>query len=123
MSNLRNEHYAKCALCELGNVRTEHYANSAFMRIEANRAISHSVVFTVVTHQSPSLQEHDRAPGRVIFLSGASGRPLGRYLEIPNSRETYMSVVRHVTANGSSYILFGSGGETVSGEQIGLVKK
>ena len=33
-----------------------------------------------------------------------------------------MSVVRHVTANGSSYILLGSGGETVSGELMGRVK-
>ena len=40
LSNLRSEHYAKCALCELDIARTKHYANSAFMRIEANRAIS-----------------------------------------------------------------------------------
>ncbi|KAL8586178.1 hypothetical protein ACOMHN_057740 [Nucella lapillus] len=73
----------------------------------------------VVTHggdPDKAAEDHDRKAGRVIFLSGKSGRPLGRYLSFPNNRETYMSPVRYQTANGSAYILLGSGGETMSGD-------
>ncbi|KAK7112143.1 uncharacterized protein [Littorina saxatilis] len=73
----------------------------------------------LVTHggnQSREPEDHDRASGRVVFLSGATGKPIGRHLELPNNKETYMSPVRHTTANGSTYFLFGSGGETVPGD-------
>ena len=35
---------------------------------------------------------------------------------MPDSKETYMSPIHHVTANGSNYILLGSGGETIPGK-------
>ncbi|KAK7469683.1 hypothetical protein BaRGS_00036312 [Batillaria attramentaria] len=73
----------------------------------------------VVTHggdPARNPEDHNREAGRVILLSGATGKPLGRYLEIPDSKETYMSPVIHKTANGSSCFLFGSGGETVPGD-------
>ncbi|XP_064624748.1 uncharacterized protein LOC135486131 isoform X2 [Lineus longissimus] len=59
-------------------------------------------------------QVHDRNPGRLILLSGATGEPIGRYLDMPNRKETYMSPVLHVNAD-TGYVLFGSGGETVEG--------
>ncbi|XP_076446122.1 protein FAM234B-like [Babylonia areolata] len=61
-------------------------------------------------------EDHNRESGRVIFLSGRSGQPMGRYLALPENRETYMSPVRYQTANGSEYILLGSGGETIPGD-------
>ena len=61
-------------------------------------------------------KEHDRTPGRLMMLSSKTGKLIGtRYLEIPNGRETYMSPIVYRTKDGSHYILFGSGGETVSG--------
>ncbi|KAL3856649.1 hypothetical protein ACJMK2_011377 [Sinanodonta woodiana] len=62
---------------------------------------------------------HNRTAGRLIVFSGATGRQLGvRYLEIPHSKESYMSPVIYKSKTGSSYILFGSGGETVPGMNL-----
>ena len=62
------------------------------------------------------IKKHDRTPGRFMMLSSKTGKLIGtRYLEIPNGREIYMSPIVYRTKDGSHYILFGSGGETVSG--------
>ena len=61
------------------------------------------------------LQEHDRFAGRLILLDGATGKSIGRYLAMPGGLETYMSPVLHTLDDGSAYILFGHGGETVPG--------
>ncbi|KAK3607560.1 hypothetical protein CHS0354_011095 [Potamilus streckersoni] len=64
---------------------------------------------------------HNRTAGRLIVFSGATGRRLGqRYLEIPHSKESYMSPVIYKSRTGSSFILFGSGGETVPGDLLGI---
>ena len=61
-------------------------------------------------------QDHNRESGRLVVVSGSTGQQVGRtYLEMPNSRETYMSPLLYQPPRGSSIILFGSGGETVSG--------
>lgn len=62
-------------------------------------------------------EEHNRYSGRLVLLSGATGKPLGTsYLEMPDKHETYMSVVLYTPRDGSqAYALFGSGGETVPG--------
>ncbi|XP_045211867.2 uncharacterized protein LOC123563244 [Mercenaria mercenaria] len=69
--------------------------------------------------------EHDRAPGRLVVLSGATGKAVSkRYLEMPNSKETYMSPVMFTPLEGgATYILFGSGGETVAGDLMGISLK
>eukprot|EP00058_Branchiostoma_floridae_P021691 XP_002607181.1 hypothetical protein BRAFLDRAFT_68024 [Branchiostoma floridae] len=59
--------------------------------------------------------EHNRTAGRLVLLSGATGRSLGSWVNMPDGHETYMSVVLHQTRDGSLYALFGSGGETVTG--------
>ncbi|XP_033726834.1 uncharacterized protein LOC117316365 [Pecten maximus] len=62
-------------------------------------------------------EDHDRAAGRLLILSGATGQTIGhRYLEMPDSKETYFSPVMYTCEDGSQYILFGSGGETVPGD-------
>lgn len=65
-------------------------------------------------------QDHDRASGRLVVLSGATGQPMGsHYLEMPNNKETYMSPVMFTpTVGGATYILFGSGGETIAGTEM-----
>ena len=69
------------------------------------------------------LQQHDRYPGRLILLDGATGQSLGRYMEMPDSREMYMSPVLHTRGDGAQYILFGHGGETISGLWINAESK
>lgn len=65
--------------------------------------------------------DHDRESGRLVVVCGKRGQVLGeRYLEMPNSRETYMTPVLYQPPFGSSIILFGSGGETVSGDLMGI---
>ncbi|XP_060559392.1 uncharacterized protein LOC132719615 [Ruditapes philippinarum] len=66
--------------------------------------------------------DHKRAPGRLVVLSGATGKPISkRYLEMPNSKETYMSPVMFTPVEGgATYILIGSGGETVPGDLMGI---
>lgn len=49
------------------------------------------------------------------MIDGATGQPIGRHLELPEKKETYMSPVIHQRRDGSQYILYGSGGETVGG--------
>ncbi|KAH3690973.1 uncharacterized protein LOC127863740 isoform X2 [Dreissena polymorpha] len=69
---------------------------------------------------SKTPDEHDRAPGRLLIISGADGKPYGRrYLNMPNRRETYMSPVLYKPFH-QYYILFGSGGETVNGDLLGI---
>jgi len=60
-------------------------------------------------------QEHERFAGRLILLDGATGKSIGRYLAMPGGLETYVSPVLHTLDDGSTYILFGHGGETVPG--------
>lgn len=50
------------------------------------------------------------------MLDGASGKIIGRYMPIPENSETYMMPVLHSLHDGSQYILFGHGGETVRGK-------
>lgn len=64
------------------------------------------------------VQVHERYAGRLILLDGATGKSLGRFLNMPQGRETYMSPVLHTMKDGSQYILFGSGGETVPGIKL-----
>ena len=57
----------------------------------------------------------NRLPGRLLLVSGATGKSLGLYLEMPRNKETYMSPVLHTRKDGSHYILMGSGGQAASG--------
>ncbi|XP_061196183.1 uncharacterized protein LOC133204462 [Saccostrea echinata] len=62
-------------------------------------------------------ENHDRKSGRLIMLDGRTGKGMGiRCLEMPNNKESYQSPVVYTYRDGSQYILFGSGGETVPGD-------
>jgi len=76
------------------------------------------IVFVIIVNFS---QEHDRLAGRLILLDGATGKSIGRYLAMPGGLETYMSPVLHTLDDGSMYILFGHGGETVPGSILHLI--
>lgn len=49
------------------------------------------------------------------MISGVSGRVVGDGFPIPDGKESYNLPVVYPFADGSLYILFGSGGETVAG--------
>ena len=67
-------------------------------------------------------QDHNRESGRLILLDGRTGKGMGiRSLEMPNSKESYQSPVLYTYGDGSQYILFGSGGETIPGRSWGLL--
>ena len=42
---------------------------------------------------------------------------VGRYLEMPESRELYSSPVLHTKRDKAQYVLFGHGGETIVGRK------
>ncbi|XP_022092545.1 uncharacterized protein LOC110980291 [Acanthaster planci] len=72
----------------------------------------------VVTHGGDtrfSDKELDRPAGRLLLLSGKTGRSLGRYLSLPDNHETYSAITLYTRPNGAIFLLFGSGGETISG--------
>ncbi|XP_033630167.1 uncharacterized protein LOC117292278 [Asterias rubens] len=72
----------------------------------------------VVAHGGDTrLTEEDsvRPSGRLLLLSGKTGKSLGRYLVMPDARECYSAITLYERANGAIYVLFGSGGETISG--------
>ena len=58
--------------------------------------------------------ETDRPPGHIMILNGISGDILN-YAVVPDSNETYMSPL-YVNLNGNNdKVIFGTGGETISG--------
>ena len=59
---------------------------------------------------------HKRDAGRLVLVDGRSGHSLGRYLNMSEYKETYISPVLHTTKDGSQYVLYGDGGETVKGQ-------
>lgn len=58
-----------------------------------------------------------------MVLSGSTGKLIGRKLATPDGRESYSLATVYTFPDGSQYIFFGTGGETVSGIMKGLVHK
>ena len=63
------------------------------------------------------VQEYVRPPAHLMVLRGSTGEKMGRSLEIPDHKESYLSPVTYTANDGSQYILMGSGGETVAGKE------
>ncbi len=58
---------------------------------------------------------YERPPGRLFILSSKSGVKLADY-PMPDGKETYMTpVVYDFKKDGDPFVIFGSGGETISG--------
>ena len=53
-------------------------------------------------------------PGKLIFVSGNSGKILKAF-PTPDHAETYFSPVVYLSRNGTQLVVFGTGGETDSG--------
>ncbi|KAI0227420.1 hypothetical protein LSAT2_022100 [Lamellibrachia satsuma] len=65
-------------------------------------------------------KQHKRFSGRLALVDGSNGQSLGRYLNMSRYKETYISPVLHTTKDGSQYILYGEGGETVKGAFLAI---
>ncbi|XP_070199696.1 protein FAM234A-like [Littorina saxatilis] len=61
-----------------------------------------------------------RRSGWLLMLSGATGKQLGTHVAMPEDRETYCAPTMHTRKDGSQYILYGSGGETVGGRFLAM---
>ena len=57
----------------------------------------------------------DRSPGFLVVVSGRTGQALMEQVQVPDGRETYFSPVLYHHPDGSPVVLFGTGGETISG--------
>lgn len=58
--------------------------------------------------------EHKRSPAFLVGVSGRTGRSLMEPIPMPDGHESYSSPVE-VSTKGRSFVVFGSGGETVPG--------
>ena len=59
--------------------------------------------------------QHDRSPGYLIVISGRTGQSLSPPILTPDGHESYMSPVLFKLNGKDDLVLFGSGGQTVSG--------
>jgi outer membrane protein assembly factor BamB len=55
-----------------------------------------------------------RFPGNLVVISGKSGKLLAT-AQIPDGKETYMSILPHMRKDGDYDVVFGTGGETIGG--------
>ena len=58
--------------------------------------------------------EEDRMPGRIIIISGKSGKVL-KWVKTPDGKESYFSPLVYTLQNGTDLVVFGTGGETTGG--------
>ena len=77
----------------------------------------------IITHggdvsYSPSTK--DRTPGVIMVISGRTGQILSERIPMPDDHETYSSPILYSIVGNIELILFGSGGETISGPLWGM---
>lgn len=51
----------------------------------------------------------------VLVVNSVTGEVIGRPFPVPDMRESYTLPIIYTWSDNSQYIIFGSGGETVSG--------
>ena len=52
------------------------------------------------------------------MINSATGKVIGRLFPVPDHRESYTLPVIYTWSDGSQYVIFGSGGETVPGKSF-----
>ena len=62
------------------------------------------------------MPKEPRDPGWVMVISGANGNVLAKHA-VPDSAETYASPVVYRRRDGSSWVIFGTGGESLGGAE------
>ena len=72
----------------------------------------------IMTHGGDPLypdSDKKRTPGFLVVVSGLTGQQLSNRILTPDNHETYSSPILYTLSDGTELILFGSGGETISG--------
>lgn len=62
----------------------------------------------------------NRSPGYIFVVSGRTGQQLSDRILMPDGHETYNSPIAYNVTNDIELVLFGSGGETISGSLWGI---
>jgi hypothetical protein len=60
-------------------------------------------------------EEHDRSPAFLVAVSGRTGQKIMEPVPMPDGHESYISPIIFTMNQSNQFVLFGSGGETVSG--------
>ena len=101
----------------LGDERVTNYSWN-FMTPQIVRDFdSDGVQDIIVSHGGDTRYDsfvYPRGIGRLILLSGGTGKVIS-IMSMPDGRETYMSPVIHRDGNGTIRVLFGTGGESITG--------
>ena len=60
-------------------------------------------------------EEENRSPAFLVVVSGRTGQKLMEWVQVPDGRESYNSPILFNHPDGSPVVLFGTGGETITG--------
>ena len=72
----------------------------------------------IITHGGDQIymdNEKHRSPGLIYVVSGLTGQQISDRIPMPDDHETYSSPVSYNITGNIEVVLFGSGGETISG--------
>ena len=72
----------------------------------------------IITHGGDQMYSPDmtnRSPGLIYVVSGLTGQQISARIPMPDDHETYSSPVSYNITGNIEVVLFGSGGETISG--------
>ena len=76
------------------------------------------VVDAIVTHggdQDYNKEEKHRSNGFIFVISGRTGQQISDRIPMPDGQETYSNPIAYNISGNIELVLFGSGGETISG--------
>ena len=101
----------------LGDVKATNYSWN-FMTAQIVKDFDNDAVQDIiVSHGGDTRYEAFQQPrgiGRLLLISGRTGKVIS-LMPMPDGLETYMSPIIHKGGDGKDRVLFGSGGETISG--------
>lgn len=101
----------------LGDIRATNYSWN-IMTAQIVKDFDHDTVQDIVVSHGGDTRykpyEQPRGTGRLLLISGKTGEVIS-LMPMPDGLETYMSPIIHQGQDGKKYVLFGTGGETISG--------
>ena len=101
----------------LGDVKATNYSWNIMTAQIVKDFDNDAVQDIIVSHGGDTRYEPFQQPrgiGRLLLISGRTGKVIS-LMPMPDGLETYMSPIIHKGGDGKDRVLFGSGGETISG--------